>query len=145
MVRLLVSSKRSSPVSLSVRVTTLSRRSFSSSRMAAATGLEGCLSGVQGVTEGSSRPVRELNRGSRWRGQGMMWNSWGRRIEEVADLRDQQKHEGLAEVAQDADDDKDHAGEVAVCVPDEDARRVLVVREECEAHAQEGQEEVQAE
>lgn len=48
-------------------------------------------------------------------------------------------------MAQDADDDEDHAREVAVRVPDEDARRVLVVREEREAHAQERQEEVQAE
>lgn len=69
----------------------------------------------------------------------------GRRVKEVGDLRDQQQHEGLAEVAQDADDDEDHAGEVAVRVPDEDARRVLVVREEREAHAQKGQEEIQAE
>lgn len=69
----------------------------------------------------------------------------GRRVEEVGDLGDQQQHEGLAEVAQDADDDEDHACEIAVRVPDEDAGRVLVVREEREAHAEERQEEVQAE
>ena len=69
----------------------------------------------------------------------------GRRVEEVGDLGDQQQHEGLAKVAQDADDDEDHAREVAEGVADEDAGRVLVVREEGEADAQEGQEEVQAE
>lgn len=90
-----------------------------------------------------ARPRIEPGQPVAWAGDDV--EQLGRRVEEVADLRDQQQHEGLAEVAQDADDDEDHAGEVAVCVPDEDARRVLVVREECEAHAQEGQEEVQAE
>lgn len=69
----------------------------------------------------------------------------GRRVDEVEDLRQQEQHEGLAEVALDADDHEDHAREVAVRVADENVRRVLVVGEEGEADAKKGQEEEQAE
>jgi len=69
----------------------------------------------------------------------------GRRVDEVEDLGEQHQHQRLAEVAQDAHDDEDHAGEVAVRVAHEDARRVPVVAEQGGRHAQEGQQEVETE
>lgn len=69
----------------------------------------------------------------------------GRGVDEVEDLRQQEEHEGFAEVALDADDDEDHAREVAVRVADEYVRWVLVVGEEGEADAEEGEQEEQAE
>lgn len=68
-----------------------------------------------------------------------------RAVEEVQDLGQQQQHEGLGEVAQDADGGEHHAREVAVGVADEDARRVPVMGQQGEADAQEGQHEEERE
>ena len=67
------------------------------------------------------------------------------RVEEVEDLGDEEEEQGFGEVAQDADDGEDHAGEVAVRVPDEDARRVPVVPPESQRDADEGEQHVQRE
>lgn len=48
-------------------------------------------------------------------------------VEEVEDLRDQEEHERLGEVTEDANGGEHHPREVAVRVADEDARRVPVV------------------
>ena len=69
----------------------------------------------------------------------------GRRVGKVEELRDEQEAERLGEVAEDADDGKDHAGEVAVGVADEDAGGVPVVAEEGGGDADPGQEEVEGE
>ncbi|KAF1737541.1 hypothetical protein CRV24_003161 [Beauveria bassiana] len=68
-----------------------------------------------------------------------------RRVGKVEELRDEQEAERLGEVAEDADDGKDHAGKVAVGVADEDARGVPVVAEEGGGDADPGQEEVERE
>lgn len=62
--------------------------------------------------------------------------------EEVEDLRDEQQHERLAEMAQDSDDGEHHAREVAVCVPNKHTRRVLVVPPERQRDRDEGDEVV---
>lgn len=69
----------------------------------------------------------------------------GAGVGKVGNLGHKQEDEGLGEVAEDADDDKDHAGKVAVGVADEDAGGEPVVGEEGEGDAEEGQEEVEAE
>ena len=66
-------------------------------------------------------------------------------VDKVENLREQQQDQGLAEVAQDADDDKHHARKVAVRVADEDPRRVPVVVEQGEGDPQKRQEEGQGE
>lgn len=67
------------------------------------------------------------------------------RVGGVEQLRDEQQQQRLAEVAEDADDGEDHAGEVAVRVADEDARRVPVVVPERQRDADEGEQEVERE
>ena len=47
-------------------------------------------------------------------------------------------------MAGNADDRKDHAGEIAVCVADEDASGVPVVVPESEGDSKEGEEEVES-
>lgn len=69
----------------------------------------------------------------------------GARVEEVEELGDEQEAERLGEVAEDADDGEDHAGEVAVGVADEDFGRVPVVGEQGEGDADPGEEEVERE
>lgn len=69
----------------------------------------------------------------------------GRRVDKVEDLGQQEEDERLAKVALDADDDKDHAGKVAVGVADKDVGGVLVVGKEGQADAEEGQEEEETE
>ena len=66
-------------------------------------------------------------------------------VDEVEDLRDEEEEERFGEVAEDADDGEDHAGEVAVGVSDEDARGVPVVPPEGERDAEEGEEHVEGE
>lgn len=58
-------------------------------------------------------------------------------------LRDEEEEHGLAEVAQDADHGKGHAGKVAEGVAHEDARRVPVVLEQGGGHGDEGDDQVQ--
>ena len=67
------------------------------------------------------------------------------RVDKVEDLREQQQHERLAEVPENTNDDKDHAGKVAVRVADEHARRVPVVAEQGKGDAEEGEQEVERE
>lgn len=67
----------------------------------------------------------------------------GARVEEVENLGHEQQTQRLGKVAEDADDGKDHTGEVAVCVADEDAGRVPVVGEEGARDADPGQQEIQ--
>lgn len=69
----------------------------------------------------------------------------GHRVGKVEELRDEEETECLGEVAEDADDGKDHAGEVAVGVTNEDASGVPVVAKEGGGNADPGQEEVEGE
>ena len=69
----------------------------------------------------------------------------GSRVDKVEDLRDEQKQQGLAEMAENCNDHKDHAGKVAVCVADEYTRRIPIVREECKRHPEEREQEIQRE
>ena len=73
----------------------------------------------------------------------------GHREEEVEDLRHEKEHHGLAEVADDADDGKGHAGKIAVRVSNENGRWIPVEWEESsgdtdERHDDVGGEEVRA-
>ncbi len=68
-----------------------------------------------------------------------------RRIDEVEQLRHEQKQQRLAEVAEDADHGEHHAREVAVRVPDKDLGRIPVVRPQGGRDADEGKEQVQRE
>lgn len=67
------------------------------------------------------------------------------RVEEVEELGDEEEAERLGEVAEDADDGEDHAGEVAVSVADEDFGRVPVVGEQSYRDAYPRKQEVQRE
>ena len=67
----------------------------------------------------------------------------GRGVEEVEDLGDEEEAQGLGEVTEDADDGKDHAGEVAVGVADKDTGRIPVVAEEGGRDTDPGEEEVE--
>ncbi|TFB03297.1 hypothetical protein CCMA1212_004231 [Trichoderma ghanense] len=69
----------------------------------------------------------------------------GRGVEEVEELGHEEEAERLGEVAEDADDGEDHAGEVAVGVSDEDAGGVPVVAEEGARDADPGEEQVERE
>ncbi|QSZ32658.1 hypothetical protein DSL72_002237 [Monilinia vaccinii-corymbosi] len=64
-------------------------------------------------------------------------------VDEIDGLRDEEQEEGFGEVPEDAADGEDHAGEVAVCVPDEDAGGVPVVEEQREGYPDEGEQHVQ--
>lgn len=69
----------------------------------------------------------------------------GDAVEKVEGLGDEQEQEGFGEVAKDAANGEDHAGEIAVGVADEDGGGVPVVGEEGEGHADEGEEHVEGE
>lgn len=69
----------------------------------------------------------------------------GDRVAKVEDLGDHEEQQRLGKVAEDGDDDEHHAGKVAVRVADEDARRVLVVPEQGEGDAEEGQQKIERE
>lgn len=69
----------------------------------------------------------------------------GTRVEEVEELGDEQEAERLGEVAEDADDGEDHAGEVAVGVANKDLCRIPVVREQSYRDAYPGKQEIQRE
>mmetsp|Transcript_5108 Transcript_5108/g.18262 ORF Transcript_5108/g.18262 Transcript_5108/m.18262 type:complete len:252 (+) Transcript_5108:748-1503(+) len=68
-----------------------------------------------------------------------------RAVQKVENLRQEEQHERLAEVAQHADDAQRHPREVRVRVADEHPRRVPVVRQQPQAHGEERPGEAQAE
>lgn len=93
---------------------------------------------------GGDRGLEEAGAGVEARkavaGAGDELEDLGYRVEEVEDLGHEEEAEGLGEVAEDADDGEDHAGEVAVGVADEDAGGEPVVAEEGGGDADPGEE-----
>lgn len=67
------------------------------------------------------------------------------RVSKVEELGDEEEAKGFGEMALDADDGKDHAREVAICVADKYLCGIPVVVEECGGHAYPGEEEVERE
>ena len=61
------------------------------------------------------------------------------RVDEVENLRDEQKDQRLAEVAHDADHSEDHASKVAVCITNKDLCREPVMLEKRKGHSEEWQ------
>ena len=62
-------------------------------------------------------------------------------VDKVEDLGNQEEDQRLGEVAEDADDNEDHASEITVGISHENSCRVPVVEEQGKAHAEERQEE----
>ena len=65
--------------------------------------------------------------------------------DKVEHLRDEEEHEGLAEVAHDARHGQGHPGKVGEGVADEDLAGVPVVDQEAQGHGGEGQDEAERE
>lgn len=66
-------------------------------------------------------------------------------VDEVEDLRDEEKHQSLAEVTHDAYHSEDHAGKVTVCVSYKHLGREPVVLEKCKRYSEERQQKVDRE